>query len=380
MLAVHFGAGNIGRGFIGGVLVQAGYEVCFVDVNAQVVEELNRKHMYQVTLASEESTTYQVEHVRARNSMTEVEAITEEIANADVITTAVGPTILVRIAPLIREGLKRRMACKAAPLNIIACENMVGGSQTLREYVLSTLNDQERQWIDAHVSFPNAAVDRIVPIQSNPDLLSVSVEPYYEWVIDQSQFIGDASAIRGAKFVPNLLPFIERKLFTVNSGHAAAAYFGFALQIPTIYQAMCDSSVEQFVRGVLAETGKMIVHTYSFDPKEHDDYVQKIIARFKNPYINDEVIRVARGPIRKLGPQERLIRPAMQYYALFNEVPEHLAQLIAYVLCYKNEEDEESVRLQQIIAENGYASALQEISLVPEHHPLAQRVLRILKG
>ena len=38
--AIQFGAGNIGRGFIGAVLEQAGYHVVFADVNEQVVERL----------------------------------------------------------------------------------------------------------------------------------------------------------------------------------------------------------------------------------------------------------------------------------------------------------------------------------------------------
>lgn len=51
--AVQFGAGNIGRGFIGLVLEQAGYHVVFADINQNVIDKLNNEKSYTVHVMDE---------------------------------------------------------------------------------------------------------------------------------------------------------------------------------------------------------------------------------------------------------------------------------------------------------------------------------------
>ena len=56
-LAIHFGAGNIGRGFIAPVLQDNNYEVIFVDVNKQLIEQINLLKEYKVSSISLNSST-----------------------------------------------------------------------------------------------------------------------------------------------------------------------------------------------------------------------------------------------------------------------------------------------------------------------------------
>ena len=51
MRAVHFGAGNIGRGFIGEVLAANGFEITFVDVNHTIIDALNERKEYEIDLS-----------------------------------------------------------------------------------------------------------------------------------------------------------------------------------------------------------------------------------------------------------------------------------------------------------------------------------------
>ncbi|HLS09646.1 mannitol-1-phosphate 5-dehydrogenase [Lentibacillus sp.] len=376
MRAVHFGAGNIGRGFIGALLYQAGYHTTFVDVNDVVIRELNDKQQYNVVLADENSESLTVKNVSGINSMNNPDAVVDAIVQADIVTTAVGPNVLRVIAELIAKGLRERLKTSKRPLNLIACENMIGGSSTLKEHVFEHLSERERATFNEVFGFPDAAVDRIVPNQTNDDMLEVSVEPYYEWVVEQTAVKGEKPQIDGITYVDDLKPYIERKLFTVNTGHAVPAYIGQYMGYTAIHEAMEDDKVQEIIEGALQESGEALIRTYGFNRKTHQQYIDKIIKRFMNPYISDEVTRVGRGPIRKLGPNDRLIRPASLYLELTGEEPENLAKTIAAALAYKNPDDDEAVKLQKMIDEQGYDKTLQSVSGLEANDPLIAAVLR----
>ncbi|WP_027723999.1 mannitol-1-phosphate 5-dehydrogenase [Tuberibacillus calidus] len=360
MRAVHFGAGNIGRGFIGNLLYQSGYEICFIDVADALVQLLNERREYTVILADETHEEFVVKNVSAINSQSDPERVIDAISQADLVTAAVGPTVLPLIAEIVAKGLQKRLQEGAKPLNIIACENMIGASTLLKEKVYEKISPDDRAAFDQHFGFPDAAVDRIVPNQNNEDKLTVKVEPFYEWVVNQTQVIGEKPPVKGITYVDDLNPYIERKLFTVNTGHAITAYLGYAAGIPTIDQAMQDASIRSVVTGALAETGAVLMEKHGFAQAEHEKYIQKILGRFTNKHITDEVTRVGRAPIRKLGPNDRLVSPAKQYLELFGHAPAHLVKGIASALKFDFKEDAEAVRLQETIQNHGVKAAIQE--------------------
>ncbi|MBY0010871.1 mannitol-1-phosphate 5-dehydrogenase [Paenibacillus typhae] len=374
MKAVHFGAGNIGRGFIGLLLSQAGYEVCFVDVNEAFVSQLKERGEYPVTLASEGQETVIVKKVTALSSVTHAEEVAAAIAEADLVTTAVGVSILKHIAGVVAEGIKRRVAVSDKPLHVIACENAIGGSAQLKELVYAQLDDTARAKADASVAFPNAAVDRIVPLQQHEDILKVVVEPFYEWVVDASQMLPGYTPVEGVHYVENLEPYIERKLFTVNTGHCSAAYLGFLRGYETIQQAMADENLTALVREVLEETGAVLVQKHGFDSAEHSKYIDKILERFRNPALTDEVSRVGRSPIRKLSPNDRLVSPALQAYDRGLSY-KALTRSMAGALLFQAADDPEAVELQAAIAELGVEAALTKYTGLAADHAVHQSVM-----
>ncbi len=370
MLAVHFGAGNIGRGFIGNLLYHSGYETCFIDVNNEMIDLLNAKKEYRVVLADPSQEEAVIKNVRAINSKTNPEEVMEAIAKADLLTTAIGPTTLPLISSLLADGLRKRIEKSEKPLNIIACENMIGGSTLLKEKVYEGLTEEEKSLFDQRFGFPDAAVDRIVPNQVNEDKLMVKVEPFYEWVVEETKLVGEKPEIKGITYVPELVPYIERKLFTVNTGHALAAYLGYHFGIETINSAMDHIQIREMVEGALKESGEFLVNKYKFEPDAHAKYIQKIIQRFSNPFITDEVTRVGRSPIRKLGPNDRLVSPARQYADLTGKEPVYLEKGIAAALLYDFQGDEDAVQVQKTINEQGIEATIREYTKLDATIPL----------
>ena len=366
--AVHFGAGNIGRGFIGLLLSQAGYHVTFVDVAAPLVDDINSLGKYNVQIFGEAEKTL-VENVSAINSNENLDALLDAIVEADIVTTAIGPNILKFIAPNIAKGLTKRVAANKAPLNIIACENMVGGSTVLKNFVYQNLDDAIKPEVDKLIGFPDAAVDRIVPLQKNDEKLLVKVEPYAEWDVDSKGVVGELPAIKGMTLVDNLGAYIERKLFTVNTGHASIAYLAYQKGLPDISTAMRDFDIVAAARAVWAETSALLVDKYNFDVITHQKYVMTTEERFKNPAISDEVTRVARGPKRKLSAGDRLVSPATQLIETGRK-PVALAKVIAAALKFDYAEDKEAVEVQDFIKANGIDAAITHFTGITPYSKL----------
>ncbi len=358
MKAIHFGAGNIGRGFIGKVLSDAGFHVTFVDVNEAVISALKQRQSYQVSIVGVKKSVETVKNITAINSNDP--DLIPLINEANIITTAVGPTVLPLIAKSIAEGIKARFVASINfPLNIIACENMVRGTSQLRDRVFEFLSPEEKKYSNQFIGFVDSAVDRIIPptdSQEN-DILAVTAETFSEWIVDETQFVGPIPTIQGMEETNNLMAFVERKLFTLNTGHAITAYLGNLEKYETIGEAIGDSIIRQDVIGAMEESGGVLLARYGFNKIAHYDYIQKIISRFENPYLRDEIMRVAREPIRKLGQEDRLIKPLLGtiHYGLENDC---LIKGIASLFHYHNSQDQQAVTLQQQLRDIGFEKTL----------------------
>lgn len=377
MKALHFGAGNIGRGFIGKLLAESEAELTFADANAELVDQLNHSQQYKVHVVGSQHQIDVVSRIVAVNANSG--EVIDRIRQADLITTAVGPMILDKIAATLASGLQLRFDDgNLTPLNIIACENMVRGTTHLKSAVLARLPEAYHERLEQCVGFVDSAVDRIVPpaAAANDDPLEVTVESFSEWIVDQTQFKGQVPAVTGMELTGNLIAFVERKLFTLNTGHCITAYLGALAGYRTIREAIADVVIQEKVRRAMQQSGEVLVRRYGFDRQLHHAYIEKILGRFANPYLVDEIDRVGRQPLRKLGADDRLIKPLLGTleYGLEHDA---LLEGIAAALCYRNDTDPQAVELQQMIQNEGVASTLVRVTGLGLYEPQILQIVRL---
>lgn len=375
MKAVHFGAGNIGRGFVGLLLHEGGYELVFSDVAAPLVDAINAASEYTVHEVGDGGRDRVVTNSSAINSATDPDAVRDQIASANVVTTAVGPTVLPFVAPHVLAGLALRDP-SAPPLQIMACENAIGATDLLREHIVELAGDA---WdgLASRAVFANTAVDRIVPAQPADGGVDVTVEPFFEWAIERFPFGDDVPNIPGAHFVDDLAPYIERKLFTVNTGHAATAYFGAQAGFEKISDALADPAIADKVRTALEETSALLEAVHGLDAAELAGYRATILSRFANPALPDTVGRVGRQPLRKLSRHERFVGPAAAASERGLAV-DGLVAAMAAALAFDDPSDEQSVQLQERLRTEDADALAASITGLDANHPLLPRVIEIV--
>ncbi|MGE5321577.1 MAG: NAD-binding protein [Actinomycetota bacterium] len=340
MNAVVIGAGRIGCGLAGQLLRASGYEVTFINRDPQVVENLERNRRYSVLLttatASRHVTVDGVSAIAASNQAAAVEAL----RGADVIATAVCSQNLPAIAPLIAQALSGR----ERPCNIIAFENMPAAGDCLRRLVSAEMQAPEE--IERH-GFSGAIISRIVTRRvGNPAAdapLTFVGEAVEDFIVDRTALRAPVPAIQGMKLVDNYQPWVLRKLYTFSSGHATAAYLGWLKGYHYIHTAIHDPEIRKAVFNAMAEGQRGLAAKFGSEFEGTWAELEAIVARFENAALNDQIVRVARDPQRKLGAEERLIGAGVLAHQA-GVVPEQLALVAAAALCFSNSGNHDSCR------------------------------------
>ena len=375
--AVQFGAGNIGRGFTAQLFTESGYEVVFVDVIDEVVELINERRSYPIEIASETPEVVPISNVRAVHG-SDREAVAQEIRDCAIVCTAVGVNVLRHVAPAIARGIQLRSdAGVREPLNIIICENLLTAGETLRGHILDTLPPEYAAYMEENIGFVGSVVSRMVPVmteeQKKRDPLLVVVEAYKRLPVDGRGFKGPVPKIIGFEPYDNFEAYIERKLFTHNLGHATAAYLGWLKGYEYMWQAMRDPQVRRITEAALAETGEALIKRHGFTPEKHQAHIDDLLERFGNTALGDQVSRVGRDPVRKLGPEDRMIgggKLCLEYGVR----PVHVAVGAAAGLLFDNPDDPAALEIQDLIRDGGVERVFAEVCRIGPASELAQMI------
>ncbi len=381
-LAVQFGAGNIGRGLMGQLLRESGFETVFVDVSKPLVDDLNNRGSYPLRLLdaySRKAREPTIDHFRALRADQE-DAVAEAIAEARVVATAVGVANLEAISPLLAVGIQQRRERSAEPLDIYLCENMLGAAGMLSQHVMGRLDESAKTWAEKNIGFVGTSVARIVGGAGarlpDDDPLLVIADAHRDVPYDGRATRAGELGIAGFHPVKNFRAEVERKIFTHNLAHAALAYLGYMRGHTYIHETFEDGFVRSVFDGALDETTEALLRRYpaDLDRGEHLEIRKDVRVRFGNPLLRDPITRVAKDPIRKLGHDDRIVGAAVLCLSQ-GITPDYIATVCAAALCYNCPEDPCAVRLRSMIEKTGVADVLREVSGVDPAGDFGQRVI-----
>lgn len=376
--AVHFGAGNIGRGFLGQLYCQSGWETWFVDVDQDVLAALERRKGYEIHIVDKRSYTVSITHVRALDGR-HVDQVASEIETADLVSTAVGANVLKSLSSPLARGIERRAKrIPLAPLNVLLCENLLHAAEIARGYLQAEIAAGAADYLARHVGLVETVISRMVPITPKEkkiqDPLYIAVEEYATLPFDARAWLGPLPEIRGLQPEQNLVALEERKLFTHNCGHTLCALWGCEKGYQYIWEAAGDPDIRRRTLEALWESGEALIRKHGFSRGQHQAHIDDLLDRFENRALADTIARVARDPIRKIGPNERLVgaaRLALEYGVR----PLHLVKGIVSALRYDAADDPKAVDLQQQLKKEGLEAVLVKISGLEPGSPLFEMIL-----
>ena len=359
--ALIFGAGNIGRGFIGQLFSQSGYEVVFLDIDEGVIGAINRERSYPISIVSNDtSKEIMVSPVRGLNVENEA-AVATEMVEADLIATAVGMRALDKVSATIANGLKKRWEKgNFNPVNIIICENMLHADKFMEKVIISGLSIEGQRILKETVGFVEASIGRMVPVvvQKNGDNpLRIFVEEYDELPVDKEGFKGEIPNINNMIPYSPFIYYIHRKLFMHNLGHAITAYLGAIQGHHYIWEAIADPTIRGIVASAFGESAKAMALAHDVPMEDLLKHAEELMARFGNRALGDTIERVARDPIRKLSAKDRLGGGAI-LCSRHDILPTNICLGIAAGLLYQSPEDQGAMVVQQYIRDNGVEKAI----------------------
>jgi mannitol-1-phosphate 5-dehydrogenase len=382
--AIIFGAGNIGRGFIGQLYSESGYEVTFVDVDRPLLDILNERGRYAIRLVTNEQTEeVTVGPVRALHSG-DLDAVTEAVSRAEIGATAVGAGILKHIAPAVAAGITRRAQLgAAAPFNLILCENLHGAAAIFREMVLAALPPEHHGYLAVHIGFVDTVIARMVP-PLTPELRAedpslIIVEPYKELPVDRDGFIGEPPPIVGMIPYAPFSFFTDRKLYIHNAGHAVLGYLGYLAGYEYGYQSLADDEIYLQARGAMEESALALTRKYRPAPGALMANIEDLLHRFGNRALGDTILRLGRDPVRKLAHSDRLVGAALNALAQ-GVTPVNLVTGIAAGLRFAHPDDPVAQQVQAQLREHGIERVLIEVCGLATDEPLAGMIIERYRG
>ena len=313
---VVFGAGRIGRSFIGQVFNRSGFEVVFVDINQSLIDLINFHKKYKVVIKGEKTDqTIWIQDVRGI-WLYDTDRVVNELADAGLASLSVGQQGLQAAIPVLAKSLNvRRQKYGDIPLDIIIAENMRNADVYMQDGLIDHLPPDYP--VEQLVGLVETSIGKMVPLMTRKDMeedpLQVFAEPYNTLIVNKNGFKNPLPDVPFLAPKENIKAWVDRKLFIHNLGHATVAYTGFLAHPLSvyIYEILADRKIYRLSRQTMQQSAEILMALYpdEFTKEQLDEHIDDLLQRFMNRSLGDTVFRVGCDLYRKLGPEDRLAAP-----------------------------------------------------------------------
>ena len=311
-----FGAGKIGRSFIGQVFSRSGYEVVFIDINSQLIDNINKTGQYKVIIKTPEGDeNLVITNVRGIY-LGDAGKVINELAGASLASLSVGQQGMPAALPLIAQSLMlRKQKHGDWPLDIIIAENMRNADQYILTELARLLPSDYP--VDRLLGLVETSIGKMVPIMSKKDMeadpLQVFAESYNTLIVAKNGFKNPVPRVKELAPKENIKAWVDRKLFIHNMGHATAAYLGFQKNPKWVFmeEALSDPGIYTSTRQTMLQSAAILKVLYpdEFTMSQLTEHIDDLLTRFKNKALGDTIFRVGCDLYRKLSPEDRLVAP-----------------------------------------------------------------------
>jgi mannitol-1-phosphate 5-dehydrogenase len=339
-----FGAGAIGRGFLAYKFSDKKYEISFVDKNSKLINLLkNRKYFYSACIIKKK---YYFKKIFYKDVFHINQSF--DISKYDFVFCCVGPNQCYEIAPKFKNA-KRVISCENDFSSVEGIKNLSGNKN-----VYFGIPDV----ITSNTASPKLLKnDKLTLITENGDLVLQDMKIFKK--------------LKEAKKVSNFFFKMHwhAKFFIHNSPHASLAYLGWLKKYKFIHEAMKNKKISKIVKNSMKEITSALINTKILEKKFALNYMRKEINRFSNNLLFDPISRVAREPVRKLSPNNRIILSLR--LSLFNSnPPKNTALGVKAALQYYDKNDPQSKYIKNLKTSLSENEILQKISGIELDDPL----------
>ena len=174
----------------------------------------------------------------------------------------------------------------------------------------------------------------------------------------------------------NLSAAMVVKIWTGNLVQCSMAFVALSYGITGSYEASMHPVASRYAYYAAAEGYAGVAAQYGLPPRTPEGARQPVTV-FRTTSVDDSLFRIVREPIRKLGKNDRFIGPAL--CAIRHGVtPYYICRSCAYAYLYRNEQDPQSLQLQELLGEKGIRDTVCQISNLDPQIPEEKLVLDLI--